>query len=406
LKVQRPDARVLVERELPRLRRLLAVLDVAGVLGPFRAADLIDEFRMWLDEELDFNHELSNGLTLVEASRNIEGLVVTEPVLELCGERLIATRLLEGRRFSRLLREARARPDTSRALEPVADRLLMITLRQVLETGVFHADPHPGNIILLPDGRIGLVDHGLIRQIDRAARESLMEFLEAVASGASGRVYHGLEPFLSFGRGSDPDGFRGDFDRLFGEFTARGEAIGTRPATSPVARLLTDVMTAARHRGVVPKSTVLVIYRTLLAVEVLASTLNPASSLSRSGRVIYVHLKARDLTDALRFERLVATFSDVVGLSATLPPVLSRLLHDWDEDRLELAVRTTESAADRRRAVARARLTAACLLVIADTVLLGSPHALIGSVRHTALILWSVMAVLLAIAGWQWRRVR
>ena len=178
VKIQRPGIAPVVERDLDIARRIALSVEKAspdgGTLG---AVDLVDGFAANLREELDFTREARNLAAIAEGlARHDDGVVVpwhsdlsTREVLimeELPGRTLATEGFLQ------------ALPVDER--REIADRLFRSLLNQILVDGIFHADPHPGNIMILPDGTVALIDLGSVGRLTKDDRQGLMHLLHAV----------------------------------------------------------------------------------------------------------------------------------------------------------------------------------------------------------------------------------
>jgi ubiquinone biosynthesis protein len=162
VKVRRPGIDRVVERDLDIVDRVARSLEIrakwAQGLG---VVDLADGFAAALTEELDFRVEARN-ISAVDV-----GAEVTLPTVhaDLSSERVLVMRRLEGTPVRTAIRVV----DDERR-DGLARALLDCVLRQVLLHGVFHADPHPGNVLLLADGTLGLLDFGSVGRLDAALR--------------------------------------------------------------------------------------------------------------------------------------------------------------------------------------------------------------------------------------------
>src|SRR5690606_17305910 len=108
--------------------------------------------------ELDFRSEAQNLRTLVQNLRRFENILVPRPVNELTTSRVLTMDYIEGRKIT----EAPMRTLASFDRHARAEELFEAYLHQVLVDGAFHADPHPGNVLLTPQGKIALLDMGLV----------------------------------------------------------------------------------------------------------------------------------------------------------------------------------------------------------------------------------------------------
>jgi ubiquinone biosynthesis protein len=171
VKVRRPDVAGLVERDLDIIRRLASRLEQrtawARTLGVVKLAD---GFATALREELDFRVEAQN-LAAVSPS---DGVVIPEAYEDLSSHRVLVMERLDGVAISK------AADFHGADRTQLARDLLSTMLRQIVVDGVFHADPHPGNILLLADGRLALIDFGSVGRLDSELRAALQRLLLAL----------------------------------------------------------------------------------------------------------------------------------------------------------------------------------------------------------------------------------
>ena len=177
VKVLRPGVTSLVERDLDIIlrlaRRTQARVGWAQAIG---VVQLSEGFAAALREELDFRLEAGN-LAAVHAANGAtvgsDGIVIPRAHHDLSTRRVLVMERLDGQALSKA-----APADCDR--ERLARALLDSLLRQIVVDGVFHADPHPGNILLLDDGRLGLIDFGAVGRLDAGLRAALQRLMLAI----------------------------------------------------------------------------------------------------------------------------------------------------------------------------------------------------------------------------------
>ena len=180
VKVQRPGIAQTVEGDIAVLRRLARLLPTAmPSLRPFNLPELVDEFAVTLRQELDFEHEGRNAERFAEANRGEPAVFVPKVFWEATTRRVLTMEHSPGERM--------VDASAGRPVQPgIAQTLMRLFLTQVFEHGIFHADPHPGNLFLLADGRICYHDFGAIGELSPTVQESLRQlFLGVMARDAS-----------------------------------------------------------------------------------------------------------------------------------------------------------------------------------------------------------------------------
>ncbi|MGW4898794.1 ABC1 kinase family protein [Kitasatospora sp. NPDC004240] len=236
VKVQRPGVRELVERDLDIVARLAATLQTRTDWG--RALGLVDlaqGFALALREELDFRVEARNmsAVRRAAAQRRDDSVTVPQVHEALSTERVLVMDRIDGTPLGQ------ARPDDAQHGRNLADTLFTALLNQIVRDGVFHADPHPGNILLQPDGRPALLDFGSVGRIDPGLRESMASLFLAVQRADAAALRDALLDVTD--RPQDVDEHR--LQRALGRFSARHLGPGTAPDMqmfTDLFRLITD----------------------------------------------------------------------------------------------------------------------------------------------------------------------
>lgn len=172
VKVLRPGVEELVAMDIAAASRLLVFVLRFWKHPQLRAFQrILDEFGRKVGEEMDFRHEAANADRI---RANFLGtnhdIIIPEVVHELTRHQVLVLQFCEGRRVDDIdewIREGRVRPDQ------LVDRVIELFTRMMLIDGFFHADPHPGNLFLAPDGRIVLLDFGMVVEVPVTLRRQL-----------------------------------------------------------------------------------------------------------------------------------------------------------------------------------------------------------------------------------------
>ena len=175
VKVQRPQIRQMILKDLAIMEHLAHLL--ARRIPESRRYDpvgLVEEFRKTILLELDFRREGRNADRLREHLRDMPGIVVPRVFWEYSAPRVLTIEYMVGQG----LREVLSRSAEDR--HHIAANLYKAFLKQIFEDGFFHADPHPGNLLFLPDGRVGLLDFGIVGRVSRDRLAGLVTILLAM----------------------------------------------------------------------------------------------------------------------------------------------------------------------------------------------------------------------------------
>ena len=178
VKVQRPGIRRRIAEDMEALADLAKVADEHTDVGRrYGFAELFDQFRRSLEGELDYRREATNLSRLGRILQPYDRLVVPEPIEDFTTSVILTMEYVGGRKVTDIGPLRRLELDGT----ILADQLFQGYLDQILVEGFFHADPHPGNVLLTDDDRLGLVDLGMVARVPKAMRESLVKLLLALS---------------------------------------------------------------------------------------------------------------------------------------------------------------------------------------------------------------------------------
>jgi predicted unusual protein kinase regulating ubiquinone biosynthesis (AarF/ABC1/UbiB family) len=180
VKVQRPNIREQIVDDLEALLEIAHFLDAHTEVGRrYEFENMLTELRKSLLRELDFITEASNldrfGQNLIE----FENIVVPEPIMDFTTSRVLTMEYVAGKKITSL-NPLRLMDINGNAL---AEELFRAYLKQFLVDGLFHADPHPGNVFITDDDRIALLDLGMVGRIGRRFQDNFLRLLLAISNG-------------------------------------------------------------------------------------------------------------------------------------------------------------------------------------------------------------------------------
>ncbi len=178
VKVQRPNIVRIIDRDVSIMRWLAELIEArVPDLAPYNVPGIVEEFTRTIKRELDFFIEASNATQLRKSFEGSPVLYVPRIYNDISSKRVLVMETIQGIRideYDRLDREGHDRRE-------LAKKGAAAYFKMVLQDGFFHADPHPGNIFVLPDGRIGLVDFGIMGRVTEENMETFASIFLALA---------------------------------------------------------------------------------------------------------------------------------------------------------------------------------------------------------------------------------
>ncbi|MCX6953563.1 MAG: AarF/UbiB family protein, partial [Verrucomicrobia bacterium] len=182
VKVQRPNIRQQIAEDFEILGQIAGFLDGHTALGRrHRFLNVLEEFRTTIQQELNYEREAHNLLALGKNLRDFPLIQVPQPIPDYYTRSLLTMEEVQGRKITSL--EPLARLDLKDKGAPLAEELFRAYLQQVCVDGLFHADPHPGNVFITDDGRIALIDLGMVGHTAPQMQENLLKCLLALGEG-------------------------------------------------------------------------------------------------------------------------------------------------------------------------------------------------------------------------------
>lgn len=329
VKVQRPGIRSVVAKDLDIVARLATTLETRTKWGrSLGARDLAEGFSIAIREELDFRVEATN-MAAVAASG---GDLVTYPVpyTALCTERVLVMQRLEGKPL------AAATAEQGPAL---ARDLLDCLLRQILIEGVFHADPHPGNIMVLDDGTLGLLDFGSVGRLDASIRSALQRFLLAMNRQDPVGVTDALLEVVP--RPEEID--EAALERALGQFMAKHLAPGMDGV-----QMFADLFRIVSSYGLSIPPEVAAVFRALATLEGTLVRLSPGFSLIGEARAFAGRYLAEQFSGPSVKETLTQEVAALLPMLRRLPRRMERIASAAEHGRFSMNVRLLADERDRR----------------------------------------------------------
>jgi len=185
VKVQRPDIREQILEDLEVLEGMVALVGKHSDFGRrFAVDDMFDDFRRSMVRELDFRREARNLKTIASHLDDYPLLTVPQPIDGYCTSLVLTMERIVGHNVASLTPLARTELDG----EALAESLIKAYLDLILVHGVFNADPHPGNLLITPDGRLALIDMGMVAYLAPQVQDHVLRLLVALSEGNSDEV--------------------------------------------------------------------------------------------------------------------------------------------------------------------------------------------------------------------------
>lgn len=326
VKVQRPDARDIIDGDMETLRKLAALADRGTSAGrKFGFSDLLRQFEHTLTAELDYEREARNLVRFAELTSQYDLLIVPEPVPDLTTSRVLTMTYVEGRKVTDVGPLGLTDIDAA----PIVDQLFRAYLQSILHSGFVHADPHPGNLLLTPDGRLAIIDLGMVAHVAPRVQRRVVRLLAAISDDNGDQAATVLAEMGRPLEDYDPAGFREDVTRLVSDSVAEGPNL-------QAGSVLVELSRISGAHGLRPPPEMSLIGKALLNLDQSILHLDPEFAPAEAirenvGEILLGGLKTSP-------GDLVAGALDVKEFTSQLPARANRILESLAEGTMRLEV--------------------------------------------------------------------
>lgn len=329
VKVQRPGIAETVRKDLEVLADLAGVVDATTEVGRrFAFVDFLDSFRTSFVAELDFRTEADNLHTFHELLDDREHLDVPRPIDRLVTRRVLTMTYIEGRRVTDI--GPLARHDFDGAA--IADELVRAYIDQILVKGLVHADPHPGNMLLTPDGRLVLLDLGMVARLGHRMRQHMLDLTLAIAEQRADQAVEVLETAGT--RLADYD--RSTLEAHIAELLSRHA--GSSVATLDTGSVMLELSRACGNADLRPPAELAMVGKALLHLDEVTRCLDPNFVPNRTIEDHTGALLRHQVSEGASQIRVARAALDSARMLENLPRHVDRILADLADGTLSVKV--------------------------------------------------------------------
>ena len=386
VKIKRPGIERTVRADLDILYSLAHVLEAVFDDGSlYEPVAVVREFDTAISREMNLEQEAKN---LQEFAKNFSGrktLVVPQPLSDLCGQDVLTMTFLDGMRLDSI-------EPGSELGKKSALNLIEGMYQQVFEDGLFHTDPHPGNLRVLPDGRVGMLDFGQVGRLSPTMRNTIVLFGLGVILKEPDTVSRIVYRLGSQTKRVDLSSLKKDIQEMLeGSLEKRLDKIDTGQVLTRLLNL------SQQHRVRLPAEYVL-LAKSLVTVDGILRTIDPTLQPS----VVAAPYVKKMMAERFNLEDIQGglgrSLLQLTGLINDVPQQVSQILLDLEGGRMTINVRDPE-VIKLRHAIRGLGMDLLWGLIAAG-LLTGSLPFLMGPAPvPTAAILSILGAGIIAIAG-------
>jgi ubiquinone biosynthesis protein len=385
VKAQRPNIARVIDRDIDLLYLLARAIErsipEARAYQPVR---LVEEFDRAIRAELDFAQEADNAERFAQNFAELATVRFPKVYRQVSSRKAITLGYFDGKNvFDAVASGASA--------ERIAKNAVQIVVKMIFEHGFFHADPHPGNILLLgqPDEPVlGLVDLGLVGRLSPRLRDRLVDLVIAAGTRDARALASALQGIGRATKKIDRDALETDVARLADKY------LGRRIADVAIADLIRDLSSAGMKYGIEMPAELLMVGKALMTVEGIARQIYPELDVVEEVRPYLTEIVGYRYSPERLTSDLLHIASRFANAASEFPGRADDILEDLRHGRMSVEVRqpTLSRAGERLgRRVVHGMFAAS--LVIGGSMLLARDRVAEGAIMLVCAALW------LAISG-------
>jgi ubiquinone biosynthesis protein len=329
VKVQRPGIREQILADLEIFEQIASLAEKhSEAARTYQLCALLEEFRRSLVRELDYLREASHLRLLRENLADFDRLVVPAPIDAFTTARALTMERIHGVKIDKLSPLLR----TELPVDELTEQLVRGYLHQILVDGFFHADPHPGNVLLTQDQRIALIDLGMVGHLGPGLQQQLLKLLIALTEGRAEQAAELVSRMGSTTDHLDTPLLR----RRIGELV--GEHRSTPIRHIQMGRVVLELVAMATLSGVRPPPELALLGKTLLNLDQVVKAIDPDLDVDSTIRRQLTRIVTERARSGVSATSLYTVMAESKELAEALPGRLNRFLETLAENKLRVHV--------------------------------------------------------------------
>ena len=327
VKVQHVNIQTKVNEDLEVLRGLAMLAERIPEFAVWQPRGIVEQLSRSIKRELSFTRELSNLLMFQASLKDFDGVIVPRAYPKLSSARVLTMERVEGQSIH-CLSSRDALPGIDRTA--IARRVSSLYVQSIFLKGHYHADPHPGNILIQDDGTIALLDFGMVGRIDDSLRGTIEEMLWAVVQQDSALLTSLVKRAGKIPASIDDAQLSNDVADLIATY-------GTQPLDSlDLSGALNDATDILhRHRITLP-SQMGILIKTLVTLEGTLRLTCSSFSIIEAIQPMMGKLRWSRISPRRQARRLRRMYIELEGLVERLPSQISSLMELVQEGKLDV----------------------------------------------------------------------
>lgn len=316
VKIQRPGIRKKFLEDLDTLKELTDLaMKHSNTARRYAFDDVLAELRHILLQELDYNREAQNLITLGENLKTFINLQVPQPISGYTSSKVLTMEYIDGKKITSISPLKFMEVE----LEPLVDELVEAYLKQIVVDGFVHADPHPGNIHMTRENKIALIDLGMVAKFTSNMQDKLLQLLIAISQKQGDEITDILLDISQIGEEANIELFRKTINTLVLDSQV------TKAKDLQTGRLLIQMNRIAAENGIHIAVELNILGKILLNLDQIVAVLAPEYNLQQAIQKHVHKMMQSKMYQELKPENLFSVLIETKKLTEKLPERLNKI---------------------------------------------------------------------------------
>lgn len=330
VKIQRPGIRKKFVEDLDTLMEISETAEKhSKTARKFSLHSVIEELRYILLQELDYQKEAQNLKVLKENMKEFKHLYVPGIIPSYCSQRVLTMEFVDGFKVTSLS------PFQLESLpkEELVNDLIKGYLKQIIVDGFAHADPHPGNVNITKDNKLGLMDLGMVARFDNPTQDAILKLMIGLGDNDGEQVTETLLSISTYDVDKvDTDAFRKKVSRQIQENEY------SKAKDLKTGRAILDINKIAAQLDIHLPAELTILGKILLNMDQIIAFLSPKHQLQATVKEYIEHLMQKRMQKDLKSGHILQTLLDSKELTENLPGRLNKISENLAENKFRLSL--------------------------------------------------------------------
>lgn len=333
VKVQRPNVKRIMETDIEIMLYFAKALENhVEKLRDFKPVKIVNEFREWTEKELDFRLEARNAKRFYENFKDSKTVCIPKVYDDLTTEKVLTLEFVEGVELHNIKEIKRRKINFNEVIKNGFDAIMT----QVFVYGIFHADPHPGNIIIKANNSVAFVDFGIVGYFDEKLKNKCIDLLYGIVEQDEELI---METLLSMGMESDDI----DYEQIKSDISFIIEPLKSAAIKEiKVSRVLEEILDIAMRRKLSMPASLVLFGKTIITLEGVALEYDPEFKLVETAKPFIEKLIAKRSNPIYMWKNFMHTADKYRKFAENFPEKAERALDKIERGTIKIDVADTD----------------------------------------------------------------